>query len=331
MYGLSDLKNTITVSEATVECPVNGCNHFVPRQRKVFKRLEEFKCPEHGIFISPSTFEYQNRLENILWKDAVDQDLLFNGIFRVKRETERIARDNSEDAVTWNVFRYLEKQKLLGGFLSSLTGASVDDCEVIYWSYSQSQDRGGYWNPLQQVREEFELNPAKGSEPDLIVKANNALFLIEAKLNASNNTVPSSKDPAFKQKYENGCQGWYNQVFQSQFDQIAVIDRKYELLRFWLLGSKMADYLHANFYLVNLVPQEKETAIEPFFKKHIKESSDRTFLRATWEEIYRFIENKGITNKEKEVITKYFAEKTVGYDKERQLQRAFTLDIHRSS
>ena len=261
MFGLSDLKNTITVNEETVECPVNGCTHFVSRQRKVFKRLDEFKCPKHGIFISPSTFEYENKLDNILWKDAVDQDLLFKGIFGVKRETQRIARDNSEDALTWNVFRYLEKQKLLEGYLSSLTGTPVDDCEVIYWSHCQSQATRGCWNPLQQVREEFELNPSKGSEPDLIIKTKNTLFLIEAKLNASNNTVPSSKDPAVKQKYENGCQGWYNQVFQSPFDQIAVTERKYELLRFWLLGSKMAERLDTSFILVNLVPQEKETTI----------------------------------------------------------------------
>jgi len=325
MYGLSDLKNAITVNEATVECPVKGCNHFVPRQRKIFKRLEEFKCPEHGIFVSPSTFEYQNKVENLLWKDATDQDLLFNGVFSVKRETERIARDNSEDAVTWNVFRYLEKQKLLCGFLSSLTMVPVDDCEIFYWSYCQSQAVRGCWNPLQQVREEFELNPTKGSEPDLIVKSNNTLFLIEAKLNASNNTVHSSKNPAVKQKYENGCQGWYHQVFQSKFDQIAVIERKYELLRFWLLGSKIADRLHSDFYLVNLVPQEKEKTIESVFKKHIKESSERTFLRSTWEEIYRYIENKGIANIEKEVYTKYFNEKTVGYDREGHLQKAFSL------
>ncbi len=325
MYGLSDLKNAITVNDATVECPVNGCNHFIPRQRKVFKRLEEFKCPEHRIFVSPSTFEYQNMSENLLWKDEVDQDLLFNGIFGVKRETERIARDNSEDAVTWNVFRHLEKQKLLSGFLSSLIGSPIDDCEIIYWSYSQSQARRGCWSPLQQVREEFELNPTKGSEPDLIVKSNNTLFLIEAKLNASNNTVPISKNPAVKQKYENGCQGWYRKVFQSKFDQIAVTERKYELLRFWLLGSKIADRLLTDFYLVNLVPQEKETTIESVFKKHIKESSKRTFLRSTWEEIYRYIENKGIANIEKEVFTKYFNEKTVGYNREGHLQKAFSL------
>jgi hypothetical protein len=151
------------------------------------------------------------------------------------------------------------------------------------------------------------------------------LFLIEAKLNASNNTVPSSKNPAVKQKYETGCQGWYRQVFQSKFDQIAVTERKYELLRFWLLGSKIADRLHTDFYLVNLVPQEKEKIIELVSKKHIKESSERTFLRTTWEEIYRYVENKGIANKEKEVYTKYFNEKTVGYDREGYLQKAFSL------
>ena len=325
MFGLSDLKNTITVNEETVGCPVNGCKRFVPRQRKVFRRLEEFKCPEHGIFISPSTFEYKNKLDNILWKNAADQDLLFNGIFSVKRETDRIARDNSEDAVTWNIFRYLEKEKLLGGFLSHLTGASVDDYEIIYWSYCQSQTKTGCWKPLQQVREAFELNPSKGSEPDIIVKTNNALILIEAKLNASNNTFPSSKNPAVKQKYENGCQGWYNQVFQTQFDQTAVIDRKYELLRFWLLGSKMANRLQTKFYLVNLVPQVKEITIESVFKNHIKESADRTFLRATWEEIYCYIENKGSAIKEKETVTKYFTEKTVGYDREGHLQKVFSL------
>lgn len=325
MYGLSNLKTSISVNEETVECPVKGCKHLVPRQRRVFRRLAEFKCPEHGIFISPSTFEYENRLENILWTSPEDQNLLFNGIFSVKRETERIARDNSEDAVTWNVFRYLEKRNLLAGFLSNLVGGNVGCCEVIYWSYCQTQPNKHCWDPLQQVREEFELNPAKGSEPDLIIKTKKALFFIEAKLNASNNTTPSSTDPAVKRKYETGGQGWYNQVFQSPFEQIAVADRKYELLRFWLLGSKIADRLHAKFYLVNLVPQEKETTIEPMFKKHIKENTERLFLRTTWEDIYRYVRKTGVTSEDKETLLRYFSEKTVGYNQDLNLQRAFDI------
>lgn len=323
MYGIADLKDAIRVTQTTVECPVKGCTRLVPRQRKVFKRWDEFRCPQHNIFISPSTFEYKDRRDNVLWRNQLDQSLLLNSIFSVKRETKRFARDNSEDAVTWNVFRYLEKQNLLKGFLSNLTGALVGDCEVIYWSYCQSEGR--CWSHLQQVRQEFEINPDKGSEPDLIVKTDNALFVLEAKLNASNNTVPSSTNPAVRQKYENGCQRWYNQVFQSDFNNLAVINRKYELLRLWLLGSKIADRLHASFFLINLVPEEKEKDIVSVFKRHIRENPNRTFLRATWEDIYRYILNAGIASKEKEAIIRYFKEKTVGYDRQGRLQKAFTF------
>ena len=298
MYGAIDLKDSIQVTETTVECPVKDCTRFIPRQRKVFVRSDEFKCPEHNIFISPSTFEYKDRIDNILWKSELDQALLFNGIFRAKRETRRFSRDNSEDAVTWNVFRYLETRNLLKGFLCKLTGTLVDgDFEMIYWSYSPTEN--GCWSNLDHARREFEMNPTKGSEPDLIVRTDDALFVIEAKLNASNDTVPTTDNPAVRQKYENACQRWYNQVFGTDFNEIAIVNRKYELLRFWLLGTKMADSLHTSFFLINLVPEEKEKEIASIFKRHIKEDMNRTFLRATWEEIYRFIQNAGAASQEK--------------------------------
>jgi hypothetical protein len=104
----------------------------------VFRCSEEFKCPEHRIYISPSTFEYEDRFDNILWKETTDRDLL-ERIFRVKRETARIGRDNSEDAVTWNVFRFMENENMLQGFLTELASKEAENPEVIYWSYSQSQ------------------------------------------------------------------------------------------------------------------------------------------------------------------------------------------------
>ena len=105
MLGIEELKECIEITDSTVECPVKGCSEKVERQRGVFKREDRFRCPVHNIYISPSTFEYQSELDNLLWKDEVDLDLL-KRIKKVKRES-RIARDNSEDAVTWNVFRFL--------------------------------------------------------------------------------------------------------------------------------------------------------------------------------------------------------------------------------
>jgi hypothetical protein len=329
MYDATTLKPAIIITESTVECPVSGCNHVVSRQRKRFQRLEKFMCPEHRIYISPSTFEYNERLNNILWKERPDLELLFNRIGIVKREINRIARDNSEDAVTWNIFRYLEKQKLLKPLLSKIAGYVVVNPEIIYWSYCQSEN--SIWSELHKAHLEFETNPEKGSEPDVIIQAKNALFLIEAKLNAKNETTPSSNSPQVEERYTKGGNNWYRTIFNSEFKAVAVTNKKYELLRFWLLGSWIARNLNVNYFLINLVPSQKEQTIKTAFGKHIIEeqrtgNQKRAFKRITWEGIYNFI--LSITKEpsfESKAILDYFRYKTVGYDSNGILQKAFSI------
>jgi hypothetical protein len=319
MFGLKELKNAIKITNTTVECPIRDCSEMVPRQRRNFKRLEEFKCPRHSIYVSPSTFEYENELDNVLWKDEIDLDLL-KRIRKLKRES-RIARDNSEDAVTWNVFRFLEKERLLSGFLSGLTKNTVENPEVSYWSYSQSEQ--DVYSLLREAREEFETRPQSGSEPDIIVKSDNALFFIEPKLTANNNAVPRSKNPLIRGKFEIGGNRWYSQVVGSDFEAVAVVEKKYELLRVWLIGSWIAHDLGLDFYLVNVVRSEKERDIERTFRKHIKESHGRRFLRVAWEDIYQSILDSKSRTIEKDRMIGYFENKTIGYDKNGRLQKAF--------
>lgn len=140
MFGVDKLKQKIRITERTVECPVKECTEEVERQRYKFKRDDKFKCPTHNIYISPSTFEYEDYKDNLLWEEETDLQLL-DKIFKEKRES-RMARDNSEDAVTWNVFRFLEKNNLIKDFLRSVTGEEVNSSEMIYWSYSQQGRRG---------------------------------------------------------------------------------------------------------------------------------------------------------------------------------------------
>lgn len=321
MLGSKDLKDTIEITDTTVECPVRDCPEKVPRQRKVFMRQERFKCPRHHIYISPSTFEYQDELDNILWREPSDLEL-FPKIKRVKRES-RIARDNSEDAVTWNVFRSLQKARQLPGLLTALSRSPCNECEVMYWGYSELED--GVWSPLQQARREFEVRPRSGSEPDIIVQCDNALFFIEAKLASGNDTLLRSKDSAVREKYVTGGKMWYSRVFRSDFNTVAIVEKKYELLRFWLLGSWIADSLGLDFYLVNLVLSEREKGIEQIFRPHIRENEHWRFLRATWEDIYHFIQDRQPSTGNKDRITTYFEEKTLGYDSQRRLQKALSI------
>ncbi len=313
------MKESIEITETTVECPVKGCSEKVERQRKDFKREERFKCPKHNIYVSSSTWEYPCELDNLLWKDKADLDL-FKKIKTVKRES-RIARDNSEDAVTWNVFRFLERNNLINVFLDKVIGVTVQESEVIYWSYSQSQNHS--WDMLEKARKEFELVPSKGSEPDIMIAGKNALIIIESKLTASNENEPSNLN--VENKYKTSGQGWWNEVFSSDFKTVAIIKKKYELSRFWLLGTWMAKQKDLDFYLVNLVLSEREKDIEAVFKRHIKESQTRRFTRITWEDIYQLIFDLEFSGTDKDMIIKYVRNKTIGYDGNGRLQRAFSI------
>jgi len=135
MYGVKDLKPKIEVSQNSVECPVIGCRNRVERRRRSSKQKTKFRCSEHRIYISPTTFEYDHETDNLLWKNETDLSIL-NAVKTVKRES-RIKHDNSEDAVTWNVFRYLEATNQVAELLTTITQTEQHQAELIYWSYSQ--------------------------------------------------------------------------------------------------------------------------------------------------------------------------------------------------
>lgn len=224
MYGFDSLKSQIILSEDEVECPVKNCTTKVKRQRKVFKKEPQFKCPNHQIYISPSTFEYETEYGNLLWTDEYDKKYL-EEIKTVKRES-RIARENSEDAVSFNVFRYLQKNNLLDLILSNLCKDKVANSELILWSYSEKEK--GTYSLLNLARTEFGEAINRGSEPDIIIQTNKTLFFIEAKVLAFNATKPS--DPENKKKYLTGGNNWFDKVFKFNYNSIAIEQEKYELL-----------------------------------------------------------------------------------------------------
>lgn len=318
MYLLGNLKPEITVTEAQVECPVKGCSYFVERQRRSFRREQRFQCPEHGIFISPSTFEYPKETDNLLWIDPDDR-ILLKAIKGAKRES-RMSRDNSEDALSWNVFRFLEKEKQLAPLLSPVIGNAVSDPELIYWSYSPNSKKP--WPELDMARLEFGENLQRSSEPDLIVVTDDALFFIEAKLTAGNKTRPSN--PGERKRYLTGGVRWFDHVFSSEYEDIVLKSEKYELFRFWLLGTWMAERSGRSFYLVNLVRDGYEKDIETLFGRHIQQTDRRRFMRWTWEEIYRFIPKNVPVSPGKTMVMDYFENKTVGYYRG-FLQKAFNI------
>lgn len=307
MFGKNELKSNIKTTEDTVECPVKECRHEVRRQRNTFRSDDIFKCPDHNIYISPSTFEYEDCSSNLLWTDAEDISLL-NKIMKVKRES-RMERDNSEDALSWNVFRYIERNNLFSIIPKLLKITDFTPAKIIYWSYCQEEKKS--WSLLNKARLKFGETIARGSEPDIIIITNKELFFIEAKYMSGNVTCPSSGTKS--NHYTKGGNKWFDEIFSSEYQTIAEIEKKYELMRFWLIGSWIAKTLSLDFYLVNLVLSGREKNIERVFRSHIIKHENRCFVRMTWEDIYRHIIETESSKEEKDKIIEYFKNKTMGY------------------
>jgi hypothetical protein len=335
MFGLEGLKEKMETKGDVIVCPVIGCEAQVNKMtRRVLRSLdgylekgegrredfEQYLCKEHEIYITPTTFIYDDLKDNLLWYDAEDNALL-GKIMEVKRVKAQLHHDDSEDAVTWNVFRFLERSKSLSEFLSKLCNPPVVNPEIIYWSYSQSQQ--SVWNELERTRAEFGESPQRSSEPDIIVKSDGALFFIEAKLKSSSqvdfNRSHTAEDKKERiRRYSKGDRFLKRPVGD-------IMDAGYyQLMRFWVIGSSIAERLNLEFYLINLVQSEKEEEVEREFKGYIKENQSRKFVRVTWEGIYEYILSSVLAGRDKDMITRYFKNKTIGYQNGK-LQRAFSL------
>jgi hypothetical protein len=329
LLGWGTLKREIAVSDTEVECPVLGCVNHVERQRKHFRNELRFTCREHGIVISPTTFEYHDIACNLLDPRASELSLL-NFVLRVKREC-RMVRDNSEDALVWNVFRYLERRHLLAAWGEAFIGVRLENPKAVYWSCAIADPTKAAWQPLLDARVEFgEVGNDReavrgGSEPDLILVDNDNIVFVEAKLTASNRTPGDSAAAESRarnpKRYTTGGGSWFHNVFSAEYSDI-VLDRKYELLRFWLLGTWMAQREGKRFHLVNLVRATCETNIAETFGRFVDAGPSRTFHRTTWEDIHAFVSSN--RDVERRTLMHYLENKVTGYSNGK-LRPAFTV------
>jgi hypothetical protein len=319
MFGLKDLKESITVTERWVECPVKDCGRKVKRQKGSLQRKKRFKCPEHYIYISPSTFSYERDMDNLLWCHYDDLYLL-NRAKRAKVERE-MTRDDSVDALVWNVFRFLDLQDLIIPVFEFLLQIELEEPQIIYWSYHSGEK--SVWSKLVRASREFGEDAGAGAGPDIIIDSRNALIFIQAELAAGGEMeVPREKDA---KKLVSGGRSWFSKVFMSDYEEVAGEEGCCRRMRLWLLGTWMAAQEGVDFYLLDLVREGEEEGIEVIFGKHLKEGPEKIFKRITWEKIYKGIADSYVPREGKQKIITYLENKTLGYDQNRRLVKAFEL------
>jgi hypothetical protein len=182
--------------------------------------------------------------------------------------------ERSEDLLTWNVFEHLERTGQLTAFVASVTGAlAVEVPSIAYW---------GWNDPLPPVREQaeavlrecFDEQPGRMSEPDLMVVSGKRLIIVEAKFDSA---APN----------EDKLHGKYVAASAGAFTSVAKDARPsaYQLVRNWALGYNLAQRHGYEFWLIYLVrdPEARETEAE--FRPLVTRPD--SFKRVTWEGLAR--------------------------------------------
>jgi hypothetical protein len=230
------------------------------------------------------TYVYDEPYRNLLWTDAEDQERL-TAILRGKRES-RMGHEHSEDAITWNVFRFFECHGCLAPAMRTICPCPTEEPQTIFWA----TDNGALWEPFRRCSDEIPEKTFARSEPDLMLLwKRNLLVIIEAKFRSPNRSDPK------KRADERRKVGPYIQRASGHFNRDgayeACKDGWYELLRNWALGSKLKDSLGCErFVLVNLLRKrhEKEHSEDPrrdFAERACVLSANFRFAVAYWEDL----------------------------------------------
>jgi len=314
------MKETRDNTKAFVPCPVLGCRQVLPRMTSQGPNLGSAKdqiaaylCPEHRVFVSPSTFEYEARFQSILWRSPDDEEALrvVEGVLGGKRTWSRMGRENDEDSLTWNVFYCLQKNKLLRDFAEKLVRTRLFSEwgqveKAVFWSVDIEGNQ--VWPELIKARKMLGESATHGSEPDLLLVTRDSVILVEIKFNApvktSANQLPTYYTDAAKKLNA------FTVSADSAIDHIG-----YEMARFFLLGKALEAITGKSFSYVTITKSSKDVGISAEVSKVV---NGPQFVHLTWKQVRDFLSVVSVTDgrpeAERRILLRYLDGKTAGYD-----------------
>src|ERR1044071_2029032 len=287
-YGKSNLKPGIAghyhhhdpdhIRDDRIICCIDGCQHWMNRRRK--GRTTDF-CPDHHISLSPDTYVHRKATQNLF---------VLPEIFLQIRKTEnRLTNENSEDALSWNVFVGFYALRALDQIFFALTGVQPKSEPQLYlWGNCIQWDKCFRWPDLEKIQNHLEPGKRIKTEPDIMLRVpRQALVLIEAKFRSPNSRYDkkASRCGRVANYFKNyvpraDCVDPFNRewIYSAPSDQVLE-----QLCRNSMFAHHLAEP-GEQVFLVNLVSSEFELQVEEQFKLHLTEGQI-TFRRFTWEQL----------------------------------------------
>ncbi|MGH9687515.1 MAG: PGN_0703 family putative restriction endonuclease [Candidatus Acidiferrales bacterium] len=334
-FWLDDIEGTRPASN----CPIKGCgSEFIRPNMRGFPC-----CEKHGLEIHAKTFVYFNgesrdeqsqaRLRNFLPGGA---RFLSKHIFgnKNKAESHRLGAENSEDALSWNVFGELHRLGLVHLAYNYLTGDTVEAGQVrlFLWGLEIDfdSDTAREWPSLKEVRDELEkgINSFR-TEPDIMLLGPRKLVIVEAKLTSGNPLCVEASDvEGMKPTSRSGLIHRY--IAENKLWEPVLCDKDIggskihsQLLRMIVFASTMAQKNKIDWAVVNLVSRTQWKKVGTRPRKGYDFENPREFIPTkvgsrfrflSWEELFNEMLSRESGAQE---IAEYMQKKTVN------LSRAF--------
>jgi hypothetical protein len=293
-------------TSADAPCPLAAHDsHRLAWRSGDYRRGTEFHgVPPVSFRVSP-TYVLEHARDNFI----VAHELLAQ--LEGKAETWRLGNENSEDALSFNVFRSLQEAGALGEAAQLLAGVEVGaEPELIVWGHGLGASSAYHVPELHVALTELETWPGQKTEPDVILRVPGwGWIFVEAKL-ASPTTTFVGKPERLK--------GWVSTYGGSGIFDVAAIDAAdharfpEQLLRNVAVAHRVAG--PERLAVIALVREANAPSVHAWAGGYVADDSIITGS-ATWEQLYRLTAGR----EELAALREYMADKSVN------LRRAFAL------
>lgn len=299
-------------------CPVKGCTNDINAQLAYYNKKHSLPfCSIHGLRIHRNTFVYYNGNSPAQREMAFKRNIAFNWHFfhahfiqnTKKVGGHRLSWENSEDAVSYNVFTEMARnQHSLRQFLEEVTGARINnDVELYLWGHQIefSSNKAPRYPLLDQLISKLEAGIRITTEPDIILRApGESLVFIEAKF-TSENTLSENK-PAARGDKPKSVEEMINRYLDQNpylvddgpfavenFPNV-IYGQLFRNLVFCASAAKLEGIKH--WAVVNLRAKKFMKSSPGHVENEVKKLLDSThqnkFKHYTWENLYRRIKTE---------------------------------------
>ena len=318
-FGTPDLDPSVKWANERVTCYVRGCRQQLRPPTRTFAGDV---CPTHGIRCHGAkthtpTYSYRDVRRNVI----IDPELLATRVVGhpFKFESHRLGLENSEDALTWNVFRSLQRANLLKHVGELVTGIRTDaEPDLYLWGLKLTDDAVAPWDLLVAARERFESNlPVDRplTEPDIALHLpGRYLVLIEAKFTSPNPSYAAGPRKDARSLTKDELLRIYHDPGLAILDRPRAVEAyrvHYQLWRNTVFAEWMAklDDRRTQAFHANLTRTGEEIVSCAEFRSLLNPDATDRFVHIAWEDLHR-LTSRGLHDPVAARLDRYLRTKT---------------------